>query len=70
MPLVKGTSNITDKETAKREAETIGYPVLMKAASGGGGRGMFVASDDKDIDASLRVHQRRQKKLLEMVTCI
>ncbi len=51
VPLVKGTGNITDKETAKREAEAIGYPVLMKAASGGGGRGMFVASDDKDIDA-------------------
>ena len=51
VPLVKGTGNITDKETAKREAEAIGYPVLMKAASGGGGRGMFIASDDKDIDA-------------------
>jgi len=51
VPLVKGTSNITDKEIAKREAEAIGYPVLMKAASGGGGRGMFVATDDKDIDA-------------------
>ena len=61
MPLVKGTSNITDKEKAKREAETIGYPVLMKAASGG--RGMFVASDDKDIDTQFESASKEAKKL-------
>ena len=44
IPVVPGSDGgITDIEEAKKIAEEIGYPVLVKAAAGGGGRGMKVA---------------------------
>jgi acetyl-CoA carboxylase biotin carboxylase subunit len=49
LPLVPGSDGpLTDLDEAKQVAEEIGYPVLIKAASGGGGRGMkVVASPDQ-----------------------
>ena len=41
---------LNDFETAKREAQRIGYPVMLKAASGGGGRGMRVIRDDEQLE--------------------
>ncbi|MFN0086159.1 MAG: acetyl-CoA carboxylase biotin carboxylase subunit [Blastocatellia bacterium] len=44
VPVTPGSEGlIEDEETAVREAERIGYPVLIKATAGGGGRGMRVA---------------------------
>lgn len=41
VPVVPGSDGITQTaEAAEKEAERIGYPVLLKAAAGGGGRGM------------------------------
>ncbi len=41
VPIVPGTDDIiTDIEEAKKEAERIGYPVMVKATAGGGGKGM------------------------------
>jgi acetyl-CoA carboxylase biotin carboxylase subunit len=45
IPVVPGSGAIGDMGEAKVEAEQIGYPVLIKAAGGGGGRGMRVARD-------------------------
>ncbi|MCW8838582.1 MAG: acetyl-CoA carboxylase biotin carboxylase subunit [Thiovulaceae bacterium] len=43
VPVVEGTSTpITDKEEGKRVAQEIGYPIIIKAAFGGGGRGMRI----------------------------
>ncbi len=41
---------LNDFETAKSEAQRIGYPVMLKAASGGGGRGMRIIRDDEQLE--------------------
>jgi len=40
VPIVPGTPPLADKDEARAAAERIGYPVLIKAAGGGGGKGM------------------------------
>ena len=50
IPCVPGSDGaITGEREALIAAEKIGYPVLVKAASGGGGRGMKVASDSHEL---------------------
>ena len=51
VPLVPGTDRIENETEARRAAGELGYPVLMKASAGGGGRGMFIARTPADIDA-------------------
>ncbi len=51
IPCVPGSEGgIESPEEALRIAEEIGYPVLIKAASGGGGRGMKVARDSTELE--------------------
>jgi acetyl-CoA carboxylase biotin carboxylase subunit len=51
IPLVPGSDGaIPDFETARFVASRIGYPVLIKAAAGGGGRGMKVARDASELE--------------------
>ena len=51
LPLVPGSDGaITDVAEAKRLAAEIGYPVLIKAASGGGGRGMKVVPAEDQLE--------------------
>jgi acetyl-CoA carboxylase biotin carboxylase subunit len=40
LPVIPGSEPLADAAQAEREAERIGYPVLLKAVAGGGGRGM------------------------------
>jgi len=54
VPIVPGTPEPITPEQAHAEAERIGFPVLVKAAFGGGGRGMQVVRAPKDLDAALR----------------
>ena len=55
-PLVPGTAEaITDKEDAKRIAAEIGYPVLIKASAGGGGKGMRVVEKEADFDEQIEM---------------
>jgi acetyl-CoA carboxylase biotin carboxylase subunit len=54
IPCVPGSDGaITDDEAAARLADEIGYPVLIKAAAGGGGRGMKVAQKPEDLLVAL-----------------
>ncbi len=56
IPLVPGSDGeLPDIETARAVAGQIGYPVLIKAAAGGGGRGMKVARDASEIDDAYRL---------------
>jgi acetyl-CoA carboxylase biotin carboxylase subunit len=50
VPVVAGTEGATTIEQARAAAEEIGYPILLKAASGGGGKGMRLVESPDDID--------------------
>ena len=53
IPLVPGSEgDIINLEHAIKEAKRIGYPVFIKAASGGGGRGMKVALIEADLETA------------------
>jgi acetyl-CoA carboxylase biotin carboxylase subunit len=56
VPLVPGSDGaVEDLEEAARVAARIGYPVLIKAAAGGGGRGMKVAADTAGLEEAWRL---------------
>ncbi|HKM64950.1 MAG TPA: acetyl-CoA carboxylase biotin carboxylase subunit [Acidisphaera sp.] len=56
VPLVPGSAGaVSDVAEARSVAKQIGYPVLVKAAAGGGGRGMKVATDPEGLDEALRL---------------
>jgi acetyl-CoA carboxylase, biotin carboxylase subunit len=50
VPIVPGTDAIGDPDEALAQAREIGFPVLIKAAAGGGGKGMRVAQDADDFE--------------------
>ena len=52
VPVVPGTEGTTTLEEARDAAEEAGYPVLLKATAGGGGKGMRLVSEPSDIDAA------------------
>jgi acetyl-CoA carboxylase biotin carboxylase subunit len=55
LPLVPGTDGaISDVAEAKAVADRIGYPVLIKAASGGGGRGMKVVPSEDQFETLMK----------------
>ena len=43
-------AELTDVGVARTEAQRIGYPVMLKAASGGGGRGMRIIRNDEELE--------------------
>lgn len=60
VPVIPGTeTSVYDGETGKKLAEEIGYPVMIKAALGGGGKGMRTAFSPEEF---LRAFQTAQKE--------
>jgi acetyl-CoA carboxylase biotin carboxylase subunit len=54
VPLVPGTEEpVTDIKKAKEAAREIGYPILIKASAGGGGKGMRIVEDEKDFESQM-----------------
>ncbi len=59
IPTVPGSDgSVSSSEKAKKIAQEIGYPVLVKAAGGGGGRGMKVAYSDSEIEIAYETARR------------
>ncbi len=59
IPIIESSIKSLDTiETALDEAKTIGYPVMLKAASGGGGRGMRVIRDPEQLKVSFPESRR------------
>ena len=62
IPVVPGSDGaIEDMTEARRVAREIGFPVLIKAAAGGGGRGMKVAQDEESLEAALQTASSEAK---------
>ena len=54
IPMVPGVDHaIIDIEEAKKTATSIGFPILIKASAGGGGKGMRVVENEKDFEAQM-----------------
>ncbi len=49
VPLVPGTEGVAGPEDARVAAEELGFPVLLKAAAGGGGKGMRLVTEPDDL---------------------
>ena len=58
VPVVPGCEAVAGGEAALKEAEKIGYPVLIKAAFGGGGKGMRVVSEPDSLPGALESASR------------
>jgi acetyl-CoA carboxylase biotin carboxylase subunit len=58
LPLLKGSTVLEDADHAIREANRIGYPVILKASGGGGGRGMRIVRDDVSMPDSFASARR------------
>ncbi|WBL27074.1 acetyl-CoA carboxylase biotin carboxylase subunit [Zunongwangia sp. HGR-M22] len=55
IPMVPGIDEaITDTAEAKNIAKEIGYPILIKASAGGGGKGMRVVEREKDLEDQMK----------------
>jgi acetyl-CoA carboxylase biotin carboxylase subunit len=62
VPLVPGSDGaVTSFEEARAVADQVKYPVLIKAAAGGGGRGMKVARSEDELDEAFRVARAESK---------
>ena len=59
VPVVPGTKEpVKDVETAAEKAKEIGFPVMIKASSGGGGKGMRVANSADEFEFNFNLAQR------------
>lgn len=59
IPMVPGTENaVTDIAKAKQESEKIGFPVLIKASAGGGGKGMRIVNNSDEFEEQMHLAVR------------
>ena len=62
VPITPGTGIITDIEEAKASAKKFGYPVIVKATAGGGGKGMRVANNDEELEQNIVLCRQEAEK--------
>ena len=55
VPLVPGTDGTGELDSIRAAANEIGYPVLLKAAAGGGGKGMRTVSGEDELERSFQM---------------
>src|SRR5213596_1880475 len=59
VPVVPGTAApLRDPVEARREAKRLGYPVLLKAVAGGGGKGMRLVGAESEVEAGFHAARR------------
>ena len=70
VPVIPGSHPLQDVETALAAGEAIGYPLMLKASAGGGGKGIRKLTDAAVLKAELRGPKRRLKRRLAIRRCI
>ncbi len=58
VPVAPGSENVGSADEAVQTAEDIGYPVMVKAAAGGGGRGIRLAADEDELRQAVQDAKR------------
>ncbi len=59
IPVVPGSNGVVkDMETAKEVARKVGYPVVLKASAGGGGRGMRIVRSEEEMEMAFATSQQ------------
>jgi len=61
VPTIPGVEGVADVDAALTEADRLGYPVLLKAVGGGGGRGMRRAANAEELRAAFEGARREAK---------
>ncbi|HII44820.1 MAG TPA: ATP-grasp domain-containing protein, partial [Candidatus Poseidoniaceae archaeon] len=62
LPVAKGSSEpISDEKVASNLADEIGYPVIIKAAAGGGGIGMQIVNEESEFASALKLCMSRAR---------
>ena len=62
VPMIPGTLDpVTDEGEARRIAKTIGYPVMIKASAGGGGKGLRLVHSESEIASALQATRAEAK---------
>ncbi len=61
LPITEGSPALESVEDAKNWAEKIGYPIIIKAKDGGGGKGMKIAYSDNDIEEAFTMAKAEAK---------
>ena len=63
LPIIEGSEGIINSlEEAKKISSNIGYPILIKASAGGGGKGMKLVKNEKELDGELSLARQEAKK--------
>ena len=63
LPVIEGSEGtINSLEQAKTISSKIGYPILIKASAGGGGKGMKLVKNEKELDIALSLAKQEAKK--------
>lgn len=59
---IPGTDGAVDDEKAAREAKRMGFPVIIKASAGGGGKGMRVVTNPDELKSALQIARLEAEK--------
>jgi acetyl-CoA carboxylase biotin carboxylase subunit len=61
LPTIPGSGMLRDEAHALEEAESIGYPVLIKPSAGGGGKGMRLVRTPRELESAFKVSRSEAK---------
>ena len=68
VPVLSGTEEpIQDIEEALKIAESVGYPILLKAAMGGGGRGIRKVENKEQLEENVTIHEASKQQFLPLM---